>query len=198
MSIEEELRSLCASAKDYGADRVSVLPADQVVVDPRVRLKCLVPACPHYGVSLMCPPGVMKPEEFKKVLESYTHTILVQCGISLPNLSASSLEELLADSDYLEALEEGAKRLYDVISRIERDAVNMGHRLAAGFGGGHCRLCDRCVGQGSGDPCKHPFLARPSMEAMGIDVFRTAGNAGMPLVSEGKPVAMWTGLLLVD
>jgi len=36
------------------------------------------------------------------------------------------------------------------------------------------------------------------MEAFGIDVFKTAENAGMPLRGPDGNEAHWTGLLLVD
>jgi predicted metal-binding protein len=36
------------------------------------------------------------------------------------------------------------------------------------------------------------------MEAMGIDVFQTAQNAGLPFEIPPKDRPVWTGLLLVD
>jgi len=76
--------------------------------------------------------------------------------------------------------------------------MNMEYRFSAGLSGGPCELCDRCVGQKSGAPCKHPLKARPSMEAFGIDVFKTAENAGMPLRCPEGNEAYWIDLLLVD
>ena len=64
MTIEEDLLTLCSNAKSYGAVRVSVLPASRVVIDPRARLKCMVPVCPSYGVNLMCPLISWTPRNF--------------------------------------------------------------------------------------------------------------------------------------
>ncbi|UCE81580.1 MAG: DUF2284 domain-containing protein, partial [Methanobacteriota archaeon] len=49
----------------------------------------------------------------------------------------------------------------------------------------------------SGEHCRYPFEARPSMEALGIDVFKTCGNAGLPLYFSSKKRARWTGLILL-
>ncbi len=50
---------------------------------------------------------------------------------------------------------------------------------------GPCRLCKTCIvtkqERGKVVECKHPDLARPAMEAAGIDVFATARAAGLPI-----------------
>ncbi len=194
-SIEKDLQELCIGAEEYGAVRAAVISADQVVIDPRVRLKCLVPVCPHYGFNLMCPPRVMDPEAFGRVIDSYSHGILIQFPIQISPDGFESLEEAMEDIQYSRAVEESSKQMAQALSQIERKAISMGYRFAAALAGGHCRLCDECVGQLSGERCKHPFKARPSMEALGIDVFQTAKNVGLPMEDE-EPV--WTTLLLVD
>jgi predicted metal-binding protein len=57
-------------------------------------------------------------------------------------------------------------------------------------------FCGKCVG--TGGKCIHPFSARPSMEAMGIDVVATLENAGKNLEFPVKDKVQWWGLLLVD
>ena len=66
-----------------------------------------------------------------------------------------------------------------LMTSLETEAFKLGCRFAAAYSGGDCVLCDVCVGQGSGEPCRHPFAARPSMEAVGIDVVATAEAAGL-------------------
>ena len=53
----------------------------------------------------------------------------------------------------------------------------MDYYKAISFGAGPCRLCKECDML----ECKFPKLARPSMEACGIDVYSTARNNGFPL-----------------
>ena len=57
--------------------------ARDVVLDPRVRLKCMVPQCANYGRNLMCPPNVMDLDAFSAALDQYTDAILVQCPIPI-------------------------------------------------------------------------------------------------------------------
>ena len=58
-------------------------------------------------------------------------------------------------------------------------------------------LCDVCAGA-NGQPCNHPFEARPSMEAVGIDVVATAEAAGLAIELPADKHPRWTGLLLID
>ena len=72
---------------------------------------------------------------------------------------------------------------------IEAYAQRKGYYLAVGFGAGHCRLCGleinpdvkcKAVVGGTVDytKCLYHLRIRPPMEAMGIDAFQTALNAG--------------------
>jgi predicted metal-binding protein len=42
-----------------------------------------------------------------------------------------------------------------------------------------CQLCREC--EGTTDGCKHPRAARPVPEALAVDVFSTARQAGYPI-----------------
>jgi predicted metal-binding protein len=83
------------------------------------------------------------------------------------------------------------------MSALEAEAFGLGYRFAVALAGGDCVLCDVCVGPG-GEPCRHPFAARPSMEAVGIDVLATAEAAGLPIEMPAAEHPCWTGLLLID
>jgi predicted metal-binding protein len=61
---KKDFEKLRLNAVKYGASKAAMILARDVVVDPRVRLKCMIPVCAGYGVNLMCPPNVMTPEEF--------------------------------------------------------------------------------------------------------------------------------------
>ncbi len=88
------------------------------------------------------------------------------------------------------------------MTQLETEALESGHALAAALDGGECALCPVCTAAEAapGEPvaaCRHPFAARPSMEALGIDVVRTAAAAGLD-VRFPTDEPRWTGLLLVD
>jgi predicted metal-binding protein len=88
------------------------------------------------------------------------------------------------------------KAMSEILSAMEKECLGMGYRFAMGFGGGACAYCVQCVGPGG--TCRHPFKARPSIEAMGVDVVATAAKAGAPVQFPANEDAVWTALLLVD
>ena len=202
--IGSDLEKLAKSALDYGAYRAQVIPAKKVVMDPRVRLKCSVPVCENYGRNRMCPPNIISVEEFSRALSAYKWAIVVQFRIDSDEkeikrrYQGKDLAGLMKDKDYTESLTKGMRDMLQVLAKLERDALYMGYYLAAALSGGCCRLCDECVGPGFDKQCRHPFQARPSIEAMGVDAVATARNAGLAVEFPAKEHPTWTAILLVD
>ena len=184
------LRQVEELARQLGASEAKVLPAREVVVDERVRLKCLVPRCAGYGQSLLCPPALPTVEEFRQVLRRYQWALVVQVKGSTGAESGEPDRQVVYDH---------SKALHQLINKLEARLQGQGFVFAAGFIGGACRLCDECVGQASGKPCRHPFQSRPAMEGMGIDVVATLARVGLTIAPFpiGEEV-VWTGLLLLD
>jgi predicted metal-binding protein len=73
---------------------------------------------------------------------------------------------------------ERAKDLTQRLVGLEREMFLDGYYKAWGMGSGPCRLCKACDTTGT---CEHGYDARPSMEACGIDVFKTARTNGFPI-----------------
>jgi predicted metal-binding protein len=199
--IEPDLDLLCAKAKELGAAAAVSLAAKNIVVDERVRLKCLVPCCPNYG-TLMCPPNVMPVSEFREILARYHHAILIQIEIPFTqqDIQTTSDETRLADLFQTKEYEKGFRallfpRVYDILDGLEAAAFSLGYRFAAALGASRCYVCEECPRQG---PCKVPFRGRPSMEAMGIDVVETAKRAGLPIEFPVPEKPVINCLLLVD
>lgn len=199
----DDLERLCEIAMGKGAKAARPMDARGVVLDPRVRLKCMVPTCVNYGRNLMCPPNVMPMEQFAEALGRYTRAILVQFPIPLDRefmkgSEGKRLEEVYESGEYHQRLRKSEAGIMDLMGELEKQALNMGYRFATALTGGPCPLCEECVGQGSGKRCRHPFRSRPSMEAMGIDVLLTAQNAGLGFEVPPKDEPVWSGLLLID
>lgn len=177
---------LVAFARQKGAHRAQAFAAGEVVLDERVRLKCQIPLCPHYGRCLTCPPNVPSLDEFRAALARYRAAVLMQtCAPLGPQAKRSA-----------KALESAALALHSLVHAVERRAAAVGYPLALGLIGGHCRLCRRCVGPGAA--CRRPSEARPSMEAMGIDVLETSARAGLPIEIPPRSEVLWTGMVLID
>jgi len=205
--VERDLEALCKLAKELGATNAVSFKANGVVVDERVRLKCLVPVCDDYGLNLMCPPYVISVQEFREVLAKYNWAILIQ--IEAP-ITAEMKKEIRQASDvavlyksaqfmdsYKKAFDHIKLKLHHIVNKVEAQASMLGYRFATGFKAGSCKLCPECVTKNPQEPCRHPFQSRPAMEAVGIDVFKTAENAGLPFDIPTKNKAVWNGLVLV-
>jgi len=197
---DQKLNDLLAFSKKRGASHAKIIDAADVVTDPRVRLKCSIPLCSSYGRNMMCPPNAMSVEEFSKVLGLFKKAILLQVETDTDSSDKSprSLDGALCEE--LDKATDSArwqKRIHRLVNSVETEAFKQGFYLAAGLTGGECSLCGECVTVGSGKPCRHPFEARPSMEAMGVDVIRTCQKAGMPVRLSSKTRIRWTGLVLV-
>jgi predicted metal-binding protein len=206
--VETNLEVLCKLAKKLGATNAVSLDAKSVVVDERVRLKCCIPVCDDYGLNLMCPPNVMSVQEFREVLAKYSWAILIQIEELIP----AEMKNEIRQADDVAALYKSAKfldnykksfdpiklKLHRIVHKVEAQTFALGYRFAAGLIAGSCKLCPACViSNNSQEPCRHPFRARPSMEAVGIDVFKTAENAGLPFDIPPKNKTVWNGLVLV-
>ena len=197
---EESFRQLVQMALSDGAKAAKIISARMVVVDERVRLKCEVPRCAKFNQYLTCPPYVMDVATFARVLSQYEWCLLVQ--VEAENLdSTDKCSGRIAGSVLRENLRRHHPyqlKLLNIIERMEAAAFKKGMRFAAGFTGGECVLCERCVDNKMSDPCRHPFQARPAMEGVGIDVVRTAENAGLPIHLSSSENVLWTGLVLLE
>jgi predicted metal-binding protein len=216
LELKKKIRELENFALEKGAFKVKAFPAQLVAVDERVRVKCQIPLCPHYGHCLTCPPNVMSLEEFAKALKRYHTALLVQTQSSLsgdpdkhdkkavlqyvaapgkPKKKGGDKTEFYQDLDNMKL---AAIRLHKLINEVESMAMSLGFPYALGLIGGECMLCPECVGVNSGEACRRPYQARPSMEGVGIDVFKTSIKAGLPFEMIPQKEIIWSGLVLVD
>lgn len=200
-------------ALERGYLDAKVIPADSVVVEDRVSLRCMI-GCPHYGKGLKCPPYTPSTEKFRKILNEYRFAMVVK-------IKHYKISEDLKAKYNIENRKEDSVRLWDEYNdadkmssmiwadfskmyrdslmdllELERAAFNMGYTLATAFFGGRCILCEKCdVESGI---CHNPMIARFAAEAVGINLIKTAENAGMELKfnGEGDPTPM--AVLLID
>ena len=187
-------------ARENGATAARIISAEMVVIDERVRLKCEVPRCLGYGHYLTCPPYVMPVGIFAGILSRYRWCLLVQ--VEAKDINSTDKSKGRIDHTLLKNNRELHRpfrlKLLHIVEAVEAAAFKKGLYLAAGFIGGSCVLCDRCVDDKSSEVCRHPFRARPPMEAVGINVIETAKNAGLPIHLSSSKNVIWTGLVLLN
>ena len=183
-----------------GATSAKIIPSERVVIDERVRLKCEVPRCSGYGRFLTCPPHVMSVDAFSRIRSGYRWGLLVQ--VEAKNIDSTDKGKGRIDRAILKENRElhypFKRKLLEIVEAVESAAFKKGMRFAAGLVGGSCVLCEQCVDDKFSETCRHPFRARPPMEAVGIDVVKTAENAGLPIHLSSSKNVLWTGLVLLD
>ena len=126
--------------------------------------------CPAYNTNLCCPPYSPDSESTKKIIDDYNIALLLHFG------------------------KEG--KVSKNIVELERKIFLLNFPKTIGFGAGPCTLCKEC----NLNSCQNPKLARPSMEACGIDVYTTAKNNGFPIeVAKNKEYEQnYYGLVLIE
>jgi predicted metal-binding protein len=165
-------------ALKLGASEATIVPASDVVIDERVRLKCVVPRCLRAGETPNCPPNAPDLDLIRRALNRFSWAILFKCDVEpiedyVPGRGATREEKRRTLSFHRQSGE--------VVYELERQAYRDGYHLAMGFGGGSCKdsLCQGVLCQylDSGR-CRFPHRSRPAMEAMGIDVIALIDKAG--------------------
>jgi predicted metal-binding protein len=158
-------------AIELGVMEAKLISPQHVFTAEWVRRKCQY-GCGGYGETLTCPPYSPTPQETRRMLDEYDTAILMH-----------------APSDWGD--------LKNIVVTLEREVFLSGYYKAFGMGSGPCHLCDKCnLLRG----CKFPRDARPSMEACGIDVYKTARTAGYPIevVRDYSCTQNYYGLLLIE
>ena len=204
----EQFDFLRVAAEEMGALEAKVIPADLVVVEHRVTLRCRS-GCKGYGNKLTCPPHVPSPEEFAKILKEYSAALIVKFqsparadddlihSIYKSWLDLNSPEEKKEDANrFWSEYFADSPRILDVMLELEKLAFNNGHTFALALVNGSCRLCDTC--NITNGVCLHPTRARIPEHAVGINMKRTAELAGMPIRFPISGRAEPMTLLLID
>lgn len=206
----DSYRILEETAFKRGCPEAKVVPVDKVVVEDRVRLRCMI-GCPHYGKGLRCPPYTPSIDEFRKILNDYSFAMVVK--LKPREIPEETLAQYSPENN-------GKVRLWNLnperskvtpnfskiymsslmdLLELERAAFKAGYVFATVFFAGRCMLCEKCnVENGE---CHNPTISRPSAEAMGINMLKTAENAGINLKFDtGNKITPMTpmAILLID
>jgi len=140
-------------AYSFGAAHVAVVTPDEIVFDERTLLKCMF-GCSDWGKGCTCPSraGALAPLDYERMLRKYKTVLIIH-----------SPDKKIAQQASFE---------------VEREAYLDGDALA--FSMSDCALCNECLGR-LGKSCANVKKARPAFHSVGIDVFATAKNLGLPL-----------------
>lgn len=178
------LEAIKKFALDLGATDARIIPAENVVVEKRVVLKCKY-WCNQYGTNWACPPYVPSVEEFRSILREYRHVLVArfQSSAKVTNyLTGMEVMESHKGAEELESFyrvwEEDSRRVHEILLKLEKFAFINGFPFALGLRAGSCNLCPKCDVT---KPCVHPEKLRFSPESVGINLIKTLKNAKINL-----------------
>lgn len=166
----------------YGAFKAAVIKADKVETDPAFRAMCQANACGMFGKCYMCPPDVGEIDKLMAEVKNYEYALVYQ--------TVSALE----DSYDYEGMTEAKRKSYPLAQNLRKAFSELGISHALHLGAGACGTCERCA-KATGEPCRAPTLALPSLEAYGINVSRLAATAGMKYIN-GQNTVTYFGAVL--
>jgi predicted metal-binding protein len=195
-------------ALDLGAADTKVISTDKVVVEDRVVLKCKV-GCTNYGKTLACPPYTPTAEEFRKIVSEYSYALLMKFKSQAeadpevakylskaetdPTIPPEAKEKV---QKFWAAWKDDKKKLLSAVVDLEKAAMSKGYPLAIGFVSGSCQLCEKCNLKTR--ICVNPTMRRYSEEAVGVNVKKTAKNAGIQMTFPFEKNPESFALLLID
>jgi len=166
-----KIEVLCDEAVKSGATASKIISTKNIVVEPWVQLKCRF-GCPKFGKYKTCPPFAPSYKETRELLDCYETAIMIEG-------------------------QPPGKEFKEMILSIEHKANFAGYYKAFVMGAGPCPLCAECD---IDEACIKPKDARPSMEACGIDVFKTVRNSGFEIkfLEHRNEYVKYFGLLLLE
>ena len=199
--MNEDINSLLSNLRSIHQD-IKPISTDMIVVADWVRFKCRY-GCRAYGKHLCCPPYAPTPEVMRRAVSEYKTAILASLEtLPGPGTDPTHTRHYLMNS---------VTHLHKTVYQLEIKAFLSGYYKALGFYAMPCALCETCVAEEKLEKgeevslldttkCRHKDIMRPSMEACGVDVFKTLENAGYSprvLKSYSEQVVLF-GMVLLE
>lgn len=196
--IEADLRKYAQLCISEGASDAKAINREEVFIDYRAQMKCYFPKCFYFNTNAHCPPHTMAVDDVKKFVFEYTWAVIFILRIPA--------EKMLLKTDQKEKIAD-RRKIARIISTVEGRAYGEGYYFATGFGAGCCKMTwcpDSPCSILEGKACPFPLKSRPSMEALGFDVFKMVAKVGWDIYPIGAetaphdvPHALRAGLVLI-
>ena len=168
-------------ALNAGAAKAELISVDQIVTSAEFREACRKNYCGMWDKCWMCPPDVGEIKPLMGEIRAYRQ------GLWYQTIGA------LEDSFDVEGMGEAKHRHVQLAQRLEAALAPMlGRHLHLGCGG--CGVCRRCA-KADNEPCRFPEKAMASLEAYGVDVYRTTQSTQLKYIN-GQDTVTYFGLLL--
>ena len=162
---------LSKKAISLGATDAKVIGVGTIPLEAAIADLCKSPKCEGYGQCANCPPHTMDVQTSLKWINTFQRGLVIKLEL---------LPSQIMGSHYLSHF----KKLFVIVTALERAAKRRGFIRATALGAGSCKpvFCPhKPCSVLEGNTCRYPHLARPSLEAIGINVFELCKAIGWPM-----------------
>lgn len=135
----------------------------EIVVAEWVRMKCLY-GCREYGRNAACPPNAPPVDACARFFREYKRGVVFHIAKKV---------------DRPEDRHPWSRKLSLELLKLEQEIFKAGFVKVFLVFFDSCGICLECAGDRT--TCKEPKLARPTADALAVDVFRTVRKLGYPI-----------------
>lgn len=151
---------------------------DDLVFEERIKMNCFY--CGKYNSNWKCPPRL--PDlDYKKMIAEFDHIAFIYLAIPF------------SENNFHEVRSESSAILHHVLLQFEKYLWDHNNSTSLSFLGGSCKLCKSGCGA---DKCNSPYLSRAPVEAIGLNVLKTAAKYGIDIIFPPKESMFRIGLIL--
>ncbi len=182
MDSKKRFEALIAEVLKSGAHKAAIINTSKIKTDRSFRDICASNACGMYGRCYTCPPDAGDIDELMQKVTDYRYGLVYQ--------TVSALE----DCYDFEGMMAAKKSTASVAQRLQKLFAEQNVSQVLHLGAGGCGICEQCA-KATGEPCRFPALAMPSLETYGVHVSELAKAAGMQYIN-GQDTVTYFGLVL--
>lgn len=135
----------------------------EIVVSQWVRMKCMF-GCEEYGRNAACPPSVPSVSECRQFFDEYDLAVIFH------------FEKKFDDP---EERHPWSREVNQGLLTLEKEVFLAGFEKSFLIFMDSCSMCADC--SGVKEKCRSPKLARPSSDALAVDVYSTVRKYGYPI-----------------
>ena len=160
MILREEIEK---KISDFGFKDFKWLDPEKIIVSHWVRMKCMF-GCDEYGRTASCPPNLPSGSECERFFREYKEAVVFHF-----------VKKVAKPEDRFA----WTRKINLKLLKLEREIFLSGFERAFLIFLDSCNICQDCPG--IKEECKEQKLARPTPEAMCVDVYSTVRQAGYPI-----------------
>lgn len=164
--------------KNEMAEGIFIDPKE-LVFEENVKMNCYY--CGKYNNNWRCPPNLPNAD-FQKMVSEYDGGLFVALTYLIGN-----------PEEYNAVRTESSVTLHKLLLSLEKWMWDHNSSSAISFTAGSCKLCKGGCGK---EKCNNPYMSRSPLEAIGVNVVKSARKYGIDIRFPADKKIIRVGLLL--